>query len=59
MRLAEAVPGMPQILLKKAKQASPWKILCGICVVFNWLGETVGLMSCKRNSENRQVFVGF
>ena len=33
------------------------EILCGISVVFNWLGEILGLMSCKRSSENRQVLV--
>jgi hypothetical protein len=34
-------------------------MLCGISIVFNWLGDVLGLMSCKRNSENRQVLVGF
>jgi len=44
--------GMSQTLLKKAKQASPWMMLCGVSVVFNSLGEVLGLMSCKRSSEN-------
>jgi len=26
--------GMSQTLLKKAKQASPWMMLCGVSVVF-------------------------
>ena len=30
--------GMPRILLKQAKQASPWMMLCGLSVVFNTLG---------------------
>jgi hypothetical protein len=34
-------------------------MLCGVSVVFNSLGEVVGLMSCKRSSENVQVLVGF
>src|SRR5262249_18553686 len=51
--------GMPQILLKQAKQASPWMMLCGVSVMFNSLGDVLGLMSCKRSSENRQVLVGF
>src|SRR6516225_2002836 len=50
---------MPQILLKQAKQASPWMMLCGVSVVFNSLGDVVGLMSCKRSSENVQELVGF
>jgi len=50
---------VPQILLKKAKQASPWMMLCGVSVVFNSLGDVLGLMSCKRSSENGQVLVGF
>src|SRR5262245_5842279 len=34
-------------------------MLCGVSVVFNSLGDVLGLMSCKRSSENRQVLVGF
>jgi hypothetical protein len=34
-------------------------MLCGISIVFNSLGEVLGLMSCKRSSENGQVLVGF
>src|SRR5262245_19395643 len=34
-------------------------MLCGVSVVFNSLGDVVGLMSCKRSSENVQVLVGF
>src|SRR5215472_6676862 len=50
---------MPQILLKYAKQASPWIMLCGVSVVFNSLGDVLGLMCCKCSSENGQVLVGF
>src|SRR5262245_30361331 len=31
--------GDAQILLKQAKQASPWMMLCGISVAFNSLGD--------------------
>jgi hypothetical protein len=34
-------------------------MLCGVSVVFNSLGDVIGLMSCKRSSENGQVLVGF
>src|SRR5712671_2142056 len=34
-------------------------MLCGVSVVFNSLGDVLGLMSCKRSSENGQVLVGF
>ena len=34
-------------------------MLCGVSVVFNWLGDVLGLMSCKRSSENRQLLVSF
>jgi hypothetical protein len=34
-------------------------MLCGISVVFNSLGDILGLMSCKRSSKNGQVLVGF
>jgi hypothetical protein len=34
-------------------------MLCGMSIVFNWLGDVLGLMSCKHSSENRQVLVGF
>jgi hypothetical protein len=34
-------------------------MLCGVSVVFNSLGNVLGLMSCKRSSENGQVLVGF
>jgi len=50
---------MPQILLKWAKQASSWMMLRGVSIVFNSLGDVLGLMSCKRSSENGQVLVGF
>ncbi len=50
---------MPQNLLKQAKQALPWMILCGVSVVFNRSGDELGLMSCKRGSENRQALVSF
>src|SRR5438445_11969312 len=33
-------------------------MLCGVSVVFNSLGDVLGLMSCKRSSENGQVLVG-
>src|SRR5262245_10279430 len=33
--------------------------LCGISVVFNSFGDVLGLMSCKRSSENGQLLVGF
>src|SRR5256886_16792520 len=51
--------GMPPILLKEAKQASPWMMLCGVSVVFNSLGDVLGLMCSKCSSENGQVLVGF
>jgi hypothetical protein len=41
------------------KQASPWMMLCGVSIVFNSLGDVLGLMSFKHSSENGQVFVGF
>src|SRR2546430_15800014 len=50
---------MPQICLKQAKQAPPWIMLCGVSVVFNSSDNVLGLMSCKRSSENGQVLVGF
>src|SRR5215475_8086493 len=34
-------------------------MLCGVSVVFNSSGDVLGLMSCKRSSENGQVLVGF
>jgi hypothetical protein len=34
-------------------------MLCGVSVVFNSLGDVLGLMSCKRSSDNGQVLVGF
>jgi hypothetical protein len=34
-------------------------MLCGVSVVFNSLGDVLGLKSCKRSSENGQVLVGF
>src|SRR5215471_15824472 len=34
-------------------------MLCGVSVVFNSLGDVLGLMSCKRSSENGQLLVGF
>ena len=34
-------------------------MLCGVSVVFNSLGDVLGLMSCKRSSESGQVFEGF
>src|SRR5207248_10390300 len=34
-------------------------MLCGVSVVFNSLGDVLGLVSCKRSSENGQVLVGF
>ena len=34
-------------------------MLCGVSVVFNSLDDVLGLMSCKRSSENGQVLVGF
>ena len=34
-------------------------MLCGVSVVFNSLGEVLGLMSCTRSFESSQVFVGF
>jgi hypothetical protein len=34
-------------------------MLCGVSVLFNSLCNVLGLMSCKRSSENGQVFVGF
>src|SRR5262245_58822100 len=34
-------------------------MLCGISVLFNSLGDVLGLMSCKRSFENGQVLVGF
>jgi hypothetical protein len=34
-------------------------MLCGVSVVFNSLGDALGLMSCKSSSENGQVLVGF
>ena len=34
-------------------------MLRGVSVVFNSLGEVLGLMSCKRSFENGQVLVGF
>src|SRR5262245_36786794 len=34
-------------------------MLCGVSVVVNSLGDVLGLMSCKRSSENGQVLVGF
>src|SRR4029450_11985774 len=34
-------------------------MLCGVSVVFNSLGNVLGLMSCERSSENGQVLVGF
>src|SRR5436189_6488719 len=34
-------------------------MLCCVGVVFNALGDVVGLMSCKRRSEKGQVLVGF
>src|SRR5262245_42455841 len=34
-------------------------MLCGVSVVFNSLCDVLGLMSCKRSSENGQVLVGF
>jgi hypothetical protein len=34
-------------------------MLCGISVVFNSLGDVLGLMSCKRSTKNGQVLVGF
>jgi hypothetical protein len=37
----------------------PWVMLCGVSVVFNSLDDVLGLMSCKRSSENGQVLVGF
>lgn len=39
--------GIPQILLKEAKQASPWMMLCGIVVAFNSLGDVLGLMAAN------------
>src|SRR5262249_7516818 len=50
----ENASGMPQIY-----QASPWIMLCGVSVVFNSLGDVLGLMCCKCSSENGQVLVGF
>ena len=34
-------------------------MLCGVSVVFNSLGDILGLMSCKCSSENGQLLVGF
>ena len=34
-------------------------MLRGVSVVFNWSDDVLGLMSCKRSSENGQVLVGF
>src|SRR5437763_15153028 len=34
-------------------------MLCAVSVVLNWLGDVLGLISCKRSSENGQVLVGF
>src|SRR5258708_4611695 len=34
-------------------------MLCCVSVVFNSLGDVLGLMSCKRSSENGQLLVGF
>src|SRR5215831_14104538 len=34
-------------------------LLCGVSVVFNSLGDILGLVSCKRSSESGQVLVGF
>jgi hypothetical protein len=33
------IGGMPQILLKQAKQASLWIMLCGVSVMLNSLGD--------------------
>src|SRR5262244_2437463 len=34
-------------------------MLCGVSVVFNSLGDVLGLMRCKCSSKNGQVLVGF
>src|SRR5262249_28479647 len=34
-------------------------MLCGVSVVFNSLGDVLGLMFCKCNSEKGQVLIGF
>ena len=34
-------------------------MLCGVSVVFNSLGDVLGLMCCKCNSEKGQVLIGF
>jgi hypothetical protein len=34
-------------------------MLFGVSVVFNSLGNVLGLMSCKCSSENGQVLIGF
>src|SRR5262249_30912267 len=34
-------------------------MLCGVSVVFNSLGDVLGLMCCKCSSENGQLRVGF
>src|SRR2546421_2160795 len=34
-------------------------MLCGVSVVFNSLGDVLGLMCCKCSSKNGQVLVGF
>ena len=35
------------------------EMLRGVSIVFNSLGDVLGLMICKRSSENGQVLVGF
>jgi hypothetical protein len=42
---------MLRILLRHAKQASPRIMLCGVRVVFNSLGDVLGL-SCQRSSDS-------
>src|SRR5437763_919514 len=34
-------------------------MLCGVSVVFNSLGDVLGLVCCKCNSEKGQVLIGF
>ena len=34
-------------------------MLCDVSVLFNSLGDVLGLMSCKPSSENGQVLIGF
>jgi hypothetical protein len=35
------------------------EMLRGVSIVFNSLGDVLGLVSCKRSSENGQALVGF